>query len=268
NAAIEAAAAAAPVWAAVPLAERLRLGELFRHQLMRHRAEFLELLVDEGHPRKVAEWELTGLMQLFSPESCSWYARQMYNEFEHGSRRLIVRYQPDGVVCLNPPQNAPAPSAALAVLAMMAGNALVVRAPRSIALSTMYLLRDLVVPLLEELNAPPGTLNAICGSPRQIFDQWLEQPLVDDSFYIGGSEQGLQLQKECVARGKKPILELAGNDGLVVWRDGSLDMAVEAITECFFGSGQICMIPKYVVAHPDIADELLARLQKEITRIR
>src|SRR5262249_1851618 len=225
NAAIEAAAAAAPVWAAVPLAERLRLGELFRHQLMRHRAEFLELLVDEGHPRKVAEWELTGLMQLFSPESCSWYARQMYNEFEHGSRRLIVRYQPDGVVCLNPPQNAPAPSAALAVLAMMAGNALVVRAPRSIALSTMYLLRDLVVPLLEELNAPPGTLNAICGSPRQSFDQWLEHPLVDDIFYIGDSEQGLQLQKECVARGKKPILELAGNDGLVVWRGGSPGMA-------------------------------------------
>jgi acyl-CoA reductase-like NAD-dependent aldehyde dehydrogenase len=87
DASIEAAAAAAPVWAAVPLAERLRLGELFRHQLLRHRAEFLNLLVAEGHPRKLAEWEFTSLMQVFSQESCAWYARQMYSEFEYGSRR-------------------------------------------------------------------------------------------------------------------------------------------------------------------------------------
>lgn len=268
DAAIEAAAAAAPVWAAVPLAQRLHLGELFRHQLVRCRAEFLDLLVAEGHPRKLAEWEFTALMQLFSQESCSWYARQMYHEFEHGSRRLIVRYQPDGVVCLNPPQNAPAPSAALAVLAVMAGNAVVVRAPRSIALSTMYLFRDLVVPLLDELDAPPGTVNVICGPPRQILDRFLEHPLVNDIFYIGDSEQGLRLQNECVARGKKPILELAGNDGLVVWHDGDLDLAAEAITECFFGAGQICMVPKYVVAHPDIADELLVRLREQIAQIR
>jgi acyl-CoA reductase-like NAD-dependent aldehyde dehydrogenase len=268
DASIEAAAAAAPVWAAVPLAERLRLGELFRHQLMRHREEFLGLLLAEAHPRKLAEWEFSGLMQVFSQESCSWYAQQMHTEFEHGSRRLIVRYQPDGVVCLNPPQNAAAPSAALAVLALMAGNAVVVRAPRSIALSCMYMLRDLVVPLLEDLDAPAGTLNVVCGSPRQILDRWLAHPLVNDIFYIGGSEEGLRLQNECVARGKKPILELAGNDGLVVWHDGDLDMAAEAITECFFGSGQICMVPKYVVAHPDIADELLVRLREQIARIR
>ncbi|HEY3608758.1 MAG TPA: aldehyde dehydrogenase [Pseudonocardiaceae bacterium] len=268
DAAIEAAAAAAPVWAAVPLADRLRLGELFRATFVRHRAEFLDLLVAEAHPRRLAEWEFTCLMQVFSPESCAWYAQQMYTEFQHGPRRLIVRRQPDGVVCLNPPQNAPAPSAALAVLALMAGNAVVVRAPRSIALSSMYVLRDLVVPLLDELDAPAGTLNVVCGQPRQILDRWVAHPLVNDIFYIGGSEEGLRLQDECVARGKKPILELAGNDGLVVWRDGDLDLAAEAITECFFGSGQICMVPKYVVAHPDIVDELLDRLCAQISRIR
>ncbi len=55
----------------------------------------------------------------------------MHTEYRHGERRLIVRRQPDGVVGINPPQNAPLPSAALAVLALMAGNAVVVRAPRS-----------------------------------------------------------------------------------------------------------------------------------------
>jgi acyl-CoA reductase-like NAD-dependent aldehyde dehydrogenase len=150
----------------------------------------------------------------------------------------------------------------------MAGNAVVVRAPRSIALSTMYVMRDLVAPLLAELGAPPGTLNVICGKPREVLDRWLEHPQVDDILYFGGSQEGLRFERECVARGKKPILELAGNDGLMVWRDADLDQAAEAITECFFGSGQICMVPNYVVVHPAVADDLLDRVHWQAARIR
>lgn len=268
DAATEAAAGAVRGWAAVPLAERMQLGRRFREQLLLHEAELLDVLVAEAHPRTLARWELTCLLQVFSDASIRWYQQQMHTEFEHGGRRLIVRRQPDGVVCVNPPQNAPAPSSALAVLALMAGNAVVVRAPRSIALSTMYILRELVVPLLNDLGAPAGTLNVICGKPRQILDRWLEHPLVDDILYFGGSEQGLIFERECVARGKKPILELAGNDGLVVWHDADLDQAAEAITECFFGSGQICMVPNYVVVHPAVAEGLLARVREQVAAIR
>ncbi len=174
---------------------------------------------------------MTGLLQMFSRESCEWYREQMYTEFSHGGRRLIIHRRPDGVVCVNPPQNAPAPSAALAALALMGGNAVVVRAPRSIALSTMYIMRDLVAPLLAELGAPPGTLNVICSTPRQTLDRWLAHPLVNDVFYFGGSKEGLRFERECVSAGKKPILELAGNDGLVVWKDADITLAAEAITE-------------------------------------
>lgn len=268
DASIEAAAAAAPEWAARPLAHRMKLGPMFRQQLIDNRETFIELLIAEGHPRRLAEWEFTCLLQVFSDESCSFYGQQMHTEFTHGERRLIVRRQPDGVVCVNPPQNAPAPSSALAIPALMGGNSVIVRAPRSIALSTMYTLRELAAPVLRELNAPPGTLNVLCSRPKQTLDRWLEHPGVDDIFYFGGSEAGLEFQAECVKRGKKPILELAGNDGLVVWKDADLALAAEAITECFYGSGQICMVPNYVIAHPDIADELLQRICEVAGTIR
>jgi acyl-CoA reductase-like NAD-dependent aldehyde dehydrogenase len=268
EASLNAATEAAPRWAAVSLEKRLRLGAMFREVLVREREAFLRILVAEAHPRKLAEWEFSCLLQVYSPESISFYADQMHTEFAYGNRRLIVRRQPDGVVCVNPPQNAPAPSAALAVLALMAGNAVVVRAPRSIPLSTMYVLRDLVAPLLTELGAPPGTLNVVCGKPREMIDRWLRHPGVDDIFYFGGSHEGLKFQAECVALGKKPILELAGNDGVVVWHDADLPMAAEAITECFFGSGQICMVPNYVIAHPSIAEELLTLIIKAAAEIR
>ncbi|MDJ1135802.1 aldehyde dehydrogenase family protein [Streptomyces iconiensis] len=266
--ALEAAAKAAPEWAATPLDERMRLGGLFRETLEAHRQELLDLLVAEAHPVRLARWELSCLAQVFSRESCRWYRDCMRTEFAHAGRDLIVRRQPDGVVCLNPPQNAPAPSAALAVLALMAGNSVVVRAPRSIALSTMYVLRDLVAPLLEELAAPPGTLNAVCGGAGRTLDHWVRSPLVDDIFYIGGSEEGLRLQERCVVAGKKPILELAGNDTIVVWEDADLPLAAEALTEAFYGSGQICMVPNTVLAHPAVADPLISLVREKARRIR
>lgn len=265
---LEAAAAAAKQWARVPLERRMRLGELFREQLIAHQDEFLELLVAEAHPVKLARWELSCLHQVYGPESLDWYAQQMHKEFQHGDRRLIVRRQPDGVVCFNPPQNAAGPSAALAVLPLMAGNAVVVRAPRSIPLSTMYLCRELIAPLLDEVGAPPGVLNALCSNPKQTTDRWVESPLVDDIFFIGGSEEGIKLQERCIANGKKPILELAGNDTIVVWKDADLDAATEAILECFYGSGQICMVPNCVVVHPDVADDLFARIKDQIVHVR
>ncbi|MGW7530533.1 aldehyde dehydrogenase family protein [Streptomyces sp. NPDC054783] len=268
DSATDAAAAAFPEWAAVPPADRLELGRLVRERLLDHWDVLLDLLAAEAHPRKLARWELTGLLTLFGDTNRAFYEQQMHQEFEDAGRRLIVRRQPDGVVCVNPPQNAPAAMAALSVLVLMAGNTVVVRAPRSIALSTMYILRELVAPALAELGAPAGTLNLICGKPRQIIDRWLAHPQVNDIFYFGDSEQGMRFEQECVAHGKKPVLELAGNDTVLVWKDADLDRAAEAITEAFYGSGQICMVPNCVVAHPAVADALLdrvARLAADIT---
>ncbi|WP_408607342.1 aldehyde dehydrogenase family protein [Kitasatospora mediocidica] len=264
----EAAAAAAPGWAAVPLERRMRLGSLFREELIRRQDEFIDMLVSEAHPVKLARWELSCLLQVYSEESIQWYRQRMHTEFDHAGRRLIVRRQPDGVVGFNPPQNAPAPSAALAVLALMAGNAVVVRAPRSIALSTMWILRDVVAPLLDEVGAPPGVLNAVCSNPKQTLDRWVESPLINDIFYIGGSQEGLRFQEQCVASGTKPILELAGNDGIIIWEGANLKYAAEAITESFYGSGQICMVPNYVLAHPAIADELIEEVKKQLRDVR
>ncbi|WP_280725904.1 aldehyde dehydrogenase [Kitasatospora sp. MAA4] len=261
TAATEAAAGAVDAWSAVPLAERLQLGARYRQKLIEHQDTILEIMVAEAHPITLARWELTCLIQAYSDESLAWYEQQMYAEREYRGRKLIVRRQADGVVAINPPQNAPVPNSGLAVLALMAGNAVVVRAPRSIALSTLYILRELAVPLLEEMGAPAGTLNIVCGTPQKIIDHWLDDPRVNDIIYFGASDAGLRFEQECVARGKKPILELAGNDSLVVWKDADIPSAVEAITESFYGSGQICMVPNCVVVHPEIADELIAALK-------
>ncbi|NRQ40083.1 aldehyde dehydrogenase family protein [Nonomuraea sp. NN258] len=265
--ALESAARAAPAWRRFPVAERLEIGYRIVDRLMRHVAPLVDILVAEGTPRSMAEGMISGLPYTsWSRETLEWCAGQTRFEHRDGARELVLRRVPDGVVCINPPQNAATVNALNGLTALLAGNTVVVRAPRGVALSCMYAMREVVAPVLEEAGAPAGTLNALCGPPA--LDAWLASEHVDDIIYFGGSKKGLEFERECIAAGKKPILELAGNDCCVVWRDADLDAAVETVTQFFMNSGQICNVPNQVVAHPAIADELIERLVEATKKIQ
>jgi acyl-CoA reductase-like NAD-dependent aldehyde dehydrogenase len=267
--AVEAASRATAEWSSFPLDTRLnQVGSLIHQRLAEQADQITEVLVQEGHPLALARWQVSGMLMCFGPESIGFYRSQMIQEFQQGGRRILVRRQPDGVVCLNPPHNAPLSSALLGATSIMAGNALVVRAPRSAPLGVMYVMHEVVAPVLEELGAPPGTLNVVCGDPVPMLSSWLESAVVDDIMYFGSSENGIRFQERCIAAGKKPILELGGNDAVVVWKDADLTLAAEALTESFYGSGQLCMIPNQVLVHPDVADELVQLLAREVRQVR
>ncbi|WP_328817162.1 aldehyde dehydrogenase family protein [Nonomuraea cypriaca] len=257
--ALESAARAAPAWRRVPLADRIEIGRRIAARLLEHLDPIVEILVAEGTPRSAAEGMIGGLPYTsWSRETLEWCAGQFEFRRQDGTREMILRRVPDGVVCINPPQNAATVNALNGLTALLAGNSVVVRAPRGVALSCMYAMREVVAPVLEEAGAPPGTFNALCGPP--MLDAWLASEHVDDVIYFGGSKKGLEFEGACIAAGKKPILELAGNDCCVVWRDADLDAAVESVTQFFLNSGQICNVPNQVVAHPAVADELIERL--------
>ncbi|MFG7944796.1 aldehyde dehydrogenase family protein [Streptomyces cacaoi] len=268
RAAAEAAHSAKPAWAAVPLERRLELIGRFHRELDRRIDEFTALLIAEGHPRRFADIEAMSILDSTGPEAVDFYRRQLVQEIETPQRRLAMVRKPDGVVGLTPPQNAATTNSAVGVPVLAAGNTLVLRAPQGCPTGTHFLYRELVAPLLDELGAPPGTLNIVTAPTALTLRHWIDSPLVDDIFYFGDSTRGIAIGQECVAAGTKPILELAGNDGLVVWRDADLTHAARALTESFIGSGQVCLVPKFGIVHPAVADELLERLRAEVERIR
>ncbi|MFI9237440.1 aldehyde dehydrogenase family protein [Streptomyces sp. NPDC053079] len=258
--ALLAAHRAQPEWSSFDLDTRMQLGPRLHAALKKHYDELLSILISEGHPRRLAEWEIAGLLTGSSEETVSFYRSQLEQRFDDPHRTLALLRKPDGVVCLNPPQNAAASNSFLGTASLGAGNTLVVKAPRTAPLGVAFIYRELVVPVLDELGAPPGTVNLVSGATRPMLRQWLASPYVNDIMFFGDSDVGLEFGNECVAHGKKPVLELSGNDTLVVWNDADLDGAAEALAECFYGSGQICMVPKCAVVHPDVADALLERL--------
>jgi acyl-CoA reductase-like NAD-dependent aldehyde dehydrogenase len=266
--ALESASRARRAFASTPLDVRRSIAMEFGQAVFDRAEEFVEILIAEGHPRRLAEWEVRGVIEASCPETVDWYMSQLHSEFEQGERRVVLTRKPDGVVCLNPPQNAAGSNSGLGVGALVAGNTLVVKAPRSTPLSVMFLYREIVAPILDRHGAPAGTLNIISGDTRRILRQWTTSPLVHDVMFFGDSTVGLKIGADLVANGKKAILELSGNDGIVIWEDADLDAATAAMCECFYGSSQICMVPKYAIAHPAIADELIERLLERVAGIR
>lgn len=267
--ALDAAAEATKIWRAAPLSVRLdQWMDLLRSVIVDHEDELVRMLTLDGHPLALARWELSGMRELTRPETHEFLRAQLCQEYTVGDRRNIIRRQADGVVCVNPPANAPLVSALLGLTSISGGNAVVVRAPRSAPLGVTYVLRKLIVPMLDELGAPPGLLNVVCGHPGPMLDVWIGSPQVDDIMYFGDVAAGLKVERRCVAAGKKPILELAGNDIVLVWRDADLDRAAEALVEGFYGSGQLCMIPNQAVVHPEVADELIERVVARASELR
>lgn len=262
--ALAAAAEATRLWRSVPLSVRLEdWNRLLREAIHDNERELIDMLTLEGHPLELARWELSGMYELTRPETTGFLRSQLWQEFAIGARRNIVRRQPDGVVCVNPPANAPLVSALLGVTSIAGGNAVVVRAPRTAPFGVSSVLRNVIAPVLDELGAPPGLLNIVCGHPGPMLDAWIASEHVDDIMYFGDVGPGLKIERRCVEAGKKPILELAGNDIVLVWRDADLEGAADAIVEGFYGSGQLCMVPNRAIVHPAVADELI-----ELVRVR
>ncbi|WP_461017278.1 aldehyde dehydrogenase family protein, partial [Streptomyces daliensis] len=268
DAALRAARAAAAEWGGSPPARRAALAEAFRERLRAHADTLTGLLVEEGHPVRLARTEVENLLTFFGPETTEWCLRQLETRHTTDGRTMVLRRVPDGVVCVQPPQNTPALAVGAAFQSVLAGNALVVRLSRQAPVAAMYLLERVAVPALADAGAPPGVLSALCADPAQALDTWLASPLVDDVLYFGDCLRGEQLEKACLTAGKKPVLELGGNDMVMVWRDAPLEQAVEVLMESFHGSGQICCAPNLALVHPGIADSLTGLLTDRVRALR
>jgi acyl-CoA reductase-like NAD-dependent aldehyde dehydrogenase len=265
--ALTAASDAGRAWAATPMSRRGEFAAELQQTLIERSAELVDVLVAEGHPRRLAQWEVAGAIQGVERSSLNNLEEMFERRVHSEGREIRLVRKPDGVVCVSPAQNAAAVTSLLGINALLAGNTLVVQAPRSAPLGVFWAWRELVAPLLQGW-APLGVVNVICADSAALIDSWLASPKVDDIFFVGSSERGMRLAQRSLAAGKKAVLELSGNDGVLVWRDAEVELAAKALAECFHGSGQLCMVPKYALVHPRVADHVIARLVENIRDIR
>ncbi len=248
--AIESAYKAFQSFRKVPLATRKKMLLDCYHLLLEKKEEFIKLMIIEGHPRKLAEWEFEGMRMGTCPETIDFYCKQVRHEIgRYNNEILYWSRKPDGVVCITTPANASASDSYSGIFILITGNTLIIRPSLSAPLSTLFLWKEVVYESIVKNNCPLGIVNLIVGNPKKMMDEWLESPYVNDIVFFGDSNRGLEIGAKIFQAGKKPILELSGNDIVAVWKDGDLEKASDSLLDCFLGSTQICMVPKICIIH-------------------
>ena len=254
DAAIAAARAAFPGWAATPIAERREALDKLGDAVLAHIDDFKRLLTaEQGKPHADAEMEvggagmwLKGAATLDLPVTVNEDSAERYSE---------TRHVPIGVVGAIAPWNFPMILAMFKVgPALLAGNTMVLKPSPFTPLTTLKF-GELAAGIL-----PPGVLNVVTGSDR--LGPWMtEHPGIDKVSFTGSTATGRRVMQSASATLKRVTLELGGNDPAIVMPDVDVEkVAEELFWAAFRNNGQICIATKRMYVHEDVYEPLKAAI--------
>jgi acyl-CoA reductase-like NAD-dependent aldehyde dehydrogenase len=225
-----------------------RLDEARRREALRQAASVIEAAVDElaplltseqGKPLAEARRELGGTVGWLR-----YYADLELPVEELPSRlpgRAVLKRRPLGVVAAIAPNNFPVLIAMAKVAsALRVGNTVVLKPSPYTPLTTTRA-GELLAAVL-----PPGVLTVVTGGD-QVGRRLTGHELVRGISFTGSTEVGQAIARAAASDLKRLILELGGNDPLVVLDDvDPADVAEEIFWRAFNNNGQACVAPKRI----------------------
>ncbi len=185
----------------------------------------------------------------------------------HGrKRRVYTQREPLlGVITAITPFNHPMNQVAHKVVPSIAtNNRMVLKPSEKVPLSAL-----LFADILYEAGLPPPMLSVVTGDPREIADELITNPAVDLVTFTGGVAVGKSIAHKAGYR--RVVLELGGNDPIIVMDDADLDEASSlAVQGSYKNSGQRCTAVKRMLVHQQVAAEftelVVAKTQSLVVR--
>ena len=251
-------------WALTPISERLRVVRALRHGIAEN-ADKLAGIAASVSERPIAEKLVSEVLPL--ADACRWLekrADRVLATRRCGSRgrpfwmqgvTFEVQRQPFGLVLVIGPANYPLFLPAVHALhALVAGNAVLLKpAPstRRVALAFAQLARD--------AGLDPAMLTILPESVSAARSAIADG--VDKVIFTGSSENGRDVLATLAETNTPSVMELSGQDAVLVFADADLDLVVRALR---FGTslndGNTCIAPRRLVVVQSVAEDLLARL--------
>jgi aldehyde dehydrogenase (NAD+) len=146
--------------------------------------------------------------------------------------------------------------------AIAAGAPIVVKPSEKVPLSAIELLA-----IIREAGLHDAAAEVVCGDPAAILDEYLRHPAVEVISFTGGVAIGKSIADRLGYR--RAVLELGGNDPLLVLADADLEEAATlAVQGAFKNSGQRCTAVKRIIAVDQVADELAERVAAGAAALR
>ncbi len=256
EAAVAAAAAAQPAWAA--LGHDARSAALLKaaDAVERSAEELARLLSrEQGKP-------LNGPNARFEVGACAaWLRTTATTELkpetvvDDGETYARLHYKPIGVVGAIGPWNWPMMITVWQIApALRMGNAVVVKPSEYTPLS--------VLALVETINEalPEGLLTVVSGG-RDVGEALASHPAIGKVMFTGSTATGKAIIKSSADTVKRLTLELGGNDAGIVLPDADPNAIAEGLFwGAFINTGQTCAALKRLYVHEDIYDAVCEEL--------
>ncbi len=180
-----------------------------------------------------------------------------------GARLDYTLRQPLGATLHIIPWNFPLQLAIRSIAPALAAGCSVIAKPAS--LTPLSLLRW--ARLAEEAGIPKGVLQVITGSGSKIGDYLVRSPNIDGISVTGSVETGAAVMKAAADNITPVTLELGGKGANIVLPDANLKRAAKGICfGIFWNAGQMCWAGARLIAHEEIATELVDLVKDEVAK--
>jgi len=263
TAAVDAAAAALPGWAATPVEERIAL--------VRHLADALDgdaerlagvIATEVGMPHHVAVPAQVRLPAAVLRTTADLAERYPWREPLAAGE---VRRNPAGVAVAITPWNMPLHQIAAKLGPALVAGCTVVLKPSEVAPLNAFALAELAL----GVGVPPGVLNLVTGTGPVVGEALVRDPRVAVVSLTGSVRSGARVAELAAATITRVCLELGGKSANVLLDDAPLDEAVPAaVAQAFFNSGQACNALTRLVVPRRHHDEVCERLVAAVAALR
>ena len=267
EAAVSAAAAALPLWRAVPVAERIALVERILAIYQRRAPEMAQAMsLEMGAPIDFALTNQVG--------SGTWHisnfitaakAMKFLRPLGDGTAGAMIALQPIGVVGLITPWNWPMNQVTLKVIpALIAGCTMVLKPSEESPLSSM-----LFADILHEAGVPAGVFNLVNGDGAGVGTALSTHPTIQMISFTGSTRAGIAISQAAAPTLKRVCLELGGKGANIIFADADPAAVRRGVKHCFQNTGQSCNSPTRMLVERPLYEAAVqaAKAEAEATRV-
>ncbi|KAI6217393.1 Aldehyde dehydrogenase [Aphelenchoides fujianensis] len=251
-------------WSSIPAPQRgeivRQIGEQLRHHL-HNLGSLVSLEMGKILPEGVGEVQeyvdicdyAVGLSRMFAGKVIP---------SERPGHALLEQWNPLGMVGVISAFNFPcAVYGWNNAIALACGDTVIWKPAPSTPLTAIAIIR-LIEKVLRDNNLDPAICSLVCGE-SDVGAALTKDPRVHLVSFTGSTEVGRHIGTEVQSRFGKVLLELGGNNALVVMEDADLDMVVPAtVFACVGTAGQRCTTTRRLIVHEKVYDEVVQRMVK------
>ena len=262
--AVDAARAAFPAWAALPVAERSAILRRVADGIDA-RAEDLSR-VETRDNGSLLRSHRRGVMPRVAMNFRFFadFAEQLHHEdLQVRGHRERITLDPAGVAAIITPWNAPLMLATWRVGPALAAGDTVVLKPPEWAPLTASLLADIA----HQAGLPPGVLNVVQGNGVDAGAALSRHPGINRLSFTGSVPTAGVIAAAAAPNIVPLSFELGGKSPLLVFEDSDLDLAIDIAVEQFDNAGQVCLGAFRFLVQETIADTFLERVVERAARL-